>query len=360
METDPSTSQARAAGSEALHAASELAQTPSLERALEAVRDFLGMEVAYATEHVEGVQVFRAAEGDLGSFGLQQPIVIPLELTFCQRILDGRLPNLIPDIQNEDRARSLPIVEQTGVGAFASVPLHFSDGRLFGTLCAASRAAREPFAYRDLEFLHVFARMVADQFEQGELRAANRELELQSTAATAVLAAVEARDAYTGEHSHAVVEHAVGVAEHLGLTPEVVADVRQVALLHDIGKLAIPDAILNKPGPLTPDEWEQMRRHPLESERIIRALPGLQHLAIAIRAEHERWDGDGYPDRLAGTEIPLASRITLVCDAYHAMVSDRPYRAALPEAEARRRLAAGRGTQFCPTSVDALLAILPE
>jgi HD-GYP domain-containing protein (c-di-GMP phosphodiesterase class II) len=130
-------------------------------------------------------------------------------------------------------------------------------------------------------------------------------------------------------------------------------------LLHDIGKLAIPDSMLQKPGPLTDDEQDVMRTHPVESERIVAGLPGLRHLGLAVRSEHERFDGSGYPDGLAGEAIPLASRITFVCDAYHAMVSDRPYRAALTIDQARRQIVDGSGTQFCPKAAGALLATLP-
>jgi HD-GYP domain-containing protein (c-di-GMP phosphodiesterase class II) len=127
-----------------------------------------------------------------------------------------------------------------------------------------------------------------------------------------------------------------------------------------IGKIAIPDAILLKPGALTEDEQQVMRTHPVESERIIARLPGLCHLGPAVRAEHERYVGLGYPEGLTGEAIPLASRITLVCDAYHAMVSDRPYRAALTLAEARQQIAEAAGTQFCPRAAHALLATLPR
>jgi HD-GYP domain-containing protein (c-di-GMP phosphodiesterase class II) len=133
-----------------------------------------------------------------------------------------------------------------------------------------------------------------------------------------------------------------------------------VAMLHDIGKIAVPDTILGKPGSLTEEEWQVMRSHSESGEELIRNTPGLEHLAPAIRAEHERWDGGGYPDGLAGEGIPLVSRITFVCDAYHAMTSDRPYRSALPEDEARAELEAGAGTQFCPRCATALLDILRE
>ncbi len=148
------------------------------------------------------------------------------------------------------------------------------------------------------------------------------------------------------------------MARRLGLSDREVRDVEHVALLHDIGKIAIPDAILHKPGPLNHAEWQTMRRHPLHSEQIIREVPALSHLAPAIRAEHERFDGHGYPDGLAGKAIPLASRITLVCDAYHTMTSHRPYRHAMTPQTARDQLTAGAGNQFCPHATAALLTIL--
>ncbi len=257
-------------------------------------------------------------------------------------------------------AAALPVTEAEGIGAFCSVPLRFSDGRLFGTLCAESSRRRDEFGPRDLEFMHVFARIVADQLERETLAIERHQLEIENATAAAILSAVASRDAYTADHSHAVVECALAVARELGLDAKETQEVRQVALLHDIGKIAIPDAILLKPGPLDEDEQRVMRTHPVESGRIVERLPGLCHLAPAVRAEHERYDGKGYPDGLVGEAIPLASRITLVCDAYHAMVSDRPYRAALTLAEAREQIAAGAGTQFCPRAAHALLATLPD
>ena len=136
-------------------------------------------------------------------------------------------------------------------------------------------------------------------------------------------AALEARDGYTGEHSDAVHSLSVAVARKLGLYPREVAEVETVALLHDVGKIGIPDQILHKPGPLSPEEWVIMREHPVIGERILRPLPGLSDVATAVRHEHERWDGRGYPDGLSGEAIPLASRIVLACDAFNALVSPR-------------------------------------
>ena len=337
---------------------SELAQSPSVAGAVEAVRDLLGMDVAYATEFVGSDQVFRVLRGDGESFGVYEGFELPLEQTYCERVLAGRLPNLMPDVRADERAASLPVTEAADVGAFASVPLRLSDGRLFGTLCAGSHDAVPSLGYRDLQFLHVFARMIADQIEREELTRSAHRIELRATAASALMAAVESRDAYTSEHSQAVVALAVEVGRRLGLDEGQLSDVAQVAPLHDIGKIAVPDSILRKPGPLDEREWEAMRLHPVHGEQVIRSTPGIAHLAAAVRAEHEHWDGGGYPDGFAGDAIPLPSRITLVCDAYHAMTSDRPYRRAMDAETARDRIAAGIGAQFCPSAGRALLDLL--
>jgi putative nucleotidyltransferase with HDIG domain len=338
----------------------ELATQPSVERAVAAVRDFLGMDVAYVTEFVEGQQQFRVLRGDGESFGVHEGIAIPLEQTYCQRVLTGRLPNLIADVRGDDRSASLPITESAGVGAFASVPITLSDGRLYGTLCAGSHTAQPSLDYRDLQFLRVFARIVADQIEHAQQEHRAHALALQAAATGTLLAALGARDGYTVEHSQAVLDLAVRVADQLGLDEPAVDQVRQAALLHDIGKIAIPDAVLNKAGPLTPEDWEVMHTHPILSEEIAVAAGGMEGLAPVLRAEHERWDGGGYPDGLAGEQIPVASRITFVCDAYHAMTSDRPYRSALSPDVAREQIAAGAGTQFCPSSARALLDVLAD
>src|SRR5215210_330459 len=170
--------------------------------------------------------------------------------------------------------------------------------------------------------------------------------------------ALEARDGYTGEHSDAVERLAVAVAARLGLDRSRIADVQSVALLHDIGKIGVPDRVLHKPGRLDEDEWALMHRHPEIGERILRPLPGFDAIATAVRHAHESWDGHGYPDGLAGEAIPLASRIVLACDAWHALGSDRPYRHALPAADARAELERCAGTQFDPQVVEALLACL--
>ena len=166
------------------------------------------------------------------------------------------------------------------------------------------------------------------------------------------------RDRYTGDHSEAVVKLTVRVAEALALNPDEVARVETAALLHDVGKVGIPDSILHKDGPLDDNEWVLMKEHPVIGERILRAIPGLGVVARIVRHEHERWDGDGYPDGISGDQIPIGSRIILACDAYHAMTSDRPYRKAMSHGEALKDLRKNAGTQFDPQVVEALLGCL--
>ena len=174
----------------------------------------------------------------------------------------------------------------------------------------------------------------------------------------ALASALQERDRYTGDHSESVVDLTARVGEGLALGSEEINRVRTAALLHDIGKVGVPDEILHKPGPLTEQEWEIMRQHPVIGERILRAIPGLGDVARIVRHEHERWDGKGYPDRLAGAEIPVGSRIILACDAYHAMVSDRPYRKAMNHVDAMAELSGNAGTQFDPDVVQALVGYL--
>ena len=183
----------------------------------------------------------------------------------------------------------------------------------------------------------------------------SRAAEAYSAVVRSLAAALSARDGCTGEHSNTVRDLAVAVGSAMGLEGRALAEVEAGALLHDVGKIGIPDAILHKPGPLNDPEWDLMREHPAIGERILRQLPGLANVALAVRHEHERWDGKGYPDGLTGEEIPLTSRIILVCDAYNALVSDRPYRSRLTQAEAMRELDRCAGSQFDPGVVATLL-----
>jgi hypothetical protein len=325
----------------------------SLRQVLAAARDHLEMEVAFFSQFTRDDLVVQRVHGDGRSLGFEAGTSIPLAETYCQRVVDGRLPNLIPDARRDERVADVP----SKVGAYVGVPVGFEDGPLYGMLCCASRTPAPWLAERDIAFMRVLGRMLADQFEREELARAARQLREEAVALEALLAGLDARDSYTSRHSEAVVELASEVTRELGMSASVVEEVRQVALLHDIGKLGIPDAVLAKPGSLDDSEWELMHRHPVIGEQIVSRIDSLAHLAPAIRAEHERWDGSGYPDGLTREQIPLASRITLACDAHHAMISSRPYRAAMDPRAAEAELRANAGTQFDSTVVDALLRV---
>jgi diguanylate cyclase (GGDEF)-like protein len=168
------------------------------------------------------------------------------------------------------------------------------------------------------------------------------------------------RDPELGVHVDEVTELCHAVAAKLGLPDEEIAPLLQAASLHDVGKTAIPDEILNKPGPLDDDEFAFMRRHTLIGERILGVAPALANAAKLVRSSHERFDGHGYPDRLHGHDIPLGARIIAVCDAYHAMTSNRAYRVAMSAEGALSELRRCAGSQFDPAIVDAFRAVVDE
>ena len=168
---------------------------------------------------------------------------------------------------------------------------------------------------------------------------------------------VEADDAYTGEHSKDVVDLTLAVVDELGLSSSERRDAEFAALLHDVGKVRVPNEIINKPGKLTPEEREIVERHTVDGEEMLLRVGGLlAEIGRIVRACHERWDGKGYPDGIAGEQIPLIARIVACCDAYNAMTSDRSYRKALPVSEAVAEMRAVSGSQFDPRVVDALIA----
>jgi putative nucleotidyltransferase with HDIG domain len=207
-----------------------------------------------------------------------------------------------------------------------------------------------PFAW----LLRTFSR------ERSERYAAALELNRAYRGTVAVLAdVVETEDSYTAEHSRSVVSLAEAVADELNIPIDDRQELEFAALLHDVGKLAIPREILNKPSSLTAEEFELIKTHTVEGERILARAGGLlARVGAIVRSCHERWDGTGYPDGVLGEEIPLAARIVFCCDAYNAMTTDRPYRRAMSRDTALTEIAGNAGTQFDPRVAEALTTVV--
>jgi HD-GYP domain-containing protein (c-di-GMP phosphodiesterase class II) len=182
----------------------------------------------------------------------------------------------------------------------------------------------------------------------------------QPDALHALIGAVEAKDPYTHGHSARVAELSTRIGLLLTLEPDAVRGLHQGAFLHDVGKISVPDRILNKPGDLDPEEWEQIQRHPEVGWDLVSRADSLRGALSAIRHHHERWDGTGYPDRLSGTDIPLSGRIVAVADVWDALTSDRAYRPAWGLDRAVSHIAAASATLFDPSCVEAFLHVVSE
>jgi GAF domain-containing protein len=242
-----------------------------------------------------------------------------------------------------------------GLGSLLGVPL-VSAGGVSGALGVGMRELNE-FSQRDELVLSTIAAQIAMAVENA---ATYHKLEKSYLATVSALAcALEASDEYTADHSATIAGMAVEVGVRLGCSEAELCQLRFAALLHDIGKLGVPEAVLHKAAALTDAEAAAVARHTVIGERIVSHSAYLQPVAALVRAGHERWDGLGYPDGLAGEQIPLLSRIVFVCDAYHAMTSDRPYRRALSRSEALGELRAQAGRQFDPAVVKAFTRALP-
>ena len=225
-------------------------------------------------------------------------------------------------------------------------------------LIVAMAAVREPYAV--LLVLPLAALLFVFALERSARMRQAIELSRAYRGTTLLLSDVlEVDDEYTGFHSRSVVSLSVAVADAMGLSPRQRRNVEFGALLHDVGKIAVPKEIINKPGPLTDDEWLVIKTHTIEGQRMLDRVGGLlSEVGRIVRSSHEKWDGSGYPDGLKGDAIPVESAIVSCCDAFNAMTTDRSYRAAMSLDEAMDELRQHAGTQFSPAVVDALVGIL--
>lgn len=257
---------------------------------------------------------------------------------------------------------SLAVAKPVGLATWAE-----REGQRFGAAGAAAlaSAAAHSIATAAYPFDVDHGRLLATlEVLKGEIDRAlmaqrpngkNQTMSVDVTAS--LLTMLGERDHATCSHSRATAEWARRIAQAMNLSQETVSFVEMCAVLHDIGKISTPDRILFKPGALNADEWEIMREHSGAGARILEQIPGLAKCAPIVKAHHERYDGLGYPDGLAGIDIPFEARLVAVADAFHAMISDRPYRKATAPRQALEILAEGRGTQWDPDVVDAMLSL---
>jgi putative two-component system response regulator len=286
-----------------------------------------GYSVTAARNGVEALEMVREAQPDL----------ILLDVTMPQ--MDGF--TVCRELKSNDQTALIPITMLTGLGD--------TDHHRRGI-----EAGADDFLTKPIDQLTLRARIRAQLY----LKRLTDQLENTESVIFMLAQAVEAKDPYTEGHLQRIRHYAEQLAVACGLTADEVRAVRYGGILHDIGKIGVRDTILLKPGPLTPEEIVEMRRHPEIGAQIISQMRFARRIMPIILGHHERWDGSGYPQQLRGEDIPIGARIIAVVDAYDAMMTDRPYRPAIGRAEAFDQLRAGRNTQFDPDLVDVFIDLM--
>jgi len=240
--------------------------------------------------------------------------------------------------------------EQFDTRAILAVPL-IARGKVIGVLQLLNPVGQDVFSEGDSRRMQLFAGPLAHALENARLYAAQQRLYVETV--TALAEAVEKRDPYTGGHLHRVVAYSLLLGRELGLDAEALESLALGATLHDIGKIGVPDHVLLKPAKLNDEEAVAMRRHPEDGAEIVSRIESLHEILPIVRSHHERIDGRGYPDGLAGDDIPLAARIVAVADTFDAMTTSRPYRAALAHDIAAQEIVGHGGVQHCAKVVAA-------
>jgi cyclic di-GMP phosphodiesterase len=297
----------------------------------------------------------RPGDRDLaaGAVAAGRPLAAGPE-AWCAMVVEGRAVGVLALRRPAGRpfaGQDLATVELLATGAAVAVDrLRFL--RLWSRKLEQADAAHSQLLRYADDLRTTFA---AERRRAEELREALDALELAYTATVRALAsAVEAKDAYTGGHLARVTAYGVEACRALGGDLAATPGLEYAFLLHDLGKIGVPDAVLNKAGPLTDEEWALMREHPAIGLRILEGVPHMDVVRAVVYSHHERWDGAGYPEGLKGEQLPLAARVFAAVDAFDAITTDRPYRAASSLEEALHRLREASGTQFAPDAVEAI------
>jgi putative two-component system response regulator len=265
------------------------------------------------------------------------------QLIFCDLVMPGASGFTLLEVVHR-RFPELPVIVLTG---HATVEITQQAIQL-----GAQDFIIKPFSVRELPFI------IERNLERARLDAQLRQqrtVDLLLETVQALVAAIEAKDRYTAGHSRKVADLAVQFATALGLTETDVFAVRLAGMMHDVGKIGIPESILLKPARLNEEEWDVMRTHPVIGADIVGQIADLRYVSTVVRSHHERWDGTGYPDGLAGDEIPILSRILYICDAYDALLADRAYRPSMGSDGALALIRKQTGTHFEPRLVELLI-----
>lgn len=287
---------------------------------------------------------------------LAHPVVKDGDCVLAHAILQGEMVT-VPDLRSNPEFDGTSLnLSDYGVRALASIPM-VSDGVTLGGLIVFYKRPHF-FDEGTVDVLFSYANMM------GMIKRLNTALEEIVAPEMAMLhtltEVLEARDGYTAGHSNSVSKYAGLIARHMGLSDAEIGTVERAAMLHDIGKVGVPDAVLLKPGPLNDEEWSAICDHPSVGARILAPLEAFRSEAQLLLHHHERWNGRGYPSGLSGEAIPLGSRILAVADVFNALTSARPYRAAHSVEEGISMLRKMAGVQLDPKAVEAFLALVGQ
>lgn len=327
-----------------------------LNRILEAVTELLGAETVSIMLLDRDGRDLVLAQGR----GIQPELIGTVRQRadegFAGWIVQHGEPLLLQDL-TADPWLAGPNTHRQPVVSAMGVPLRTRD-KIIGMLNASRLTRRQRFTRQDLKLLTLFSSSISTAIEHARLFE-----ELKEAHFEAILAfgeALETRDLYTGGHIHRVLNYATALARKLGLPQDEIETLQYVAMLHDIGKIGIPDHILHSTEPLNEENWRLMKGHSAKGASMLSRIPALARFAPYVHHHHERWDGKGYPDGLKGENIPLYSRIIAVADTYDGLTTDRPYKKAIGQDEAVRVLESSAGSQLDPHLVKVFLQALSE
>ncbi len=265
---------------------------------------------------------------------------------FIKSVIDNRRTLIIDRFADDEDAGFLPLLRNEGYSGYLGTPIVSKGGAPIGAMALYQRKPRR-FTKHDIDFVKTVSSQIAIALDREQFIDRIHEMNFESV--YSLVQAIEMRDPYTRGHSLQVAKLASSIAEAIGFTGKDLELVKFAGLLHDVGKIAVPESILQKPSFLTNDEWKIIQLHPKQSVMIIDPIKGLRQIRDWVLYHHERWDGRGYPKNIKGDRIPIQSRILSVCDTYSAMTEDRPYRKRLGDQEARNEIRKVAGNQLDPT-----------